>query len=376
MKILIKTLPLISGNNGGILQALALQQAVNRLGHVGITDTPTKYRVSWRSPIRFALDLFRAKGIRGVFEPISRNKMLTRCTSFIISNLSTVDLFQDRKVPSRKALGDWDLFLVGSDQVWRSEYCKVEDYFLEFLGSDPRPRVSYAASFGVNPKFEYTSQQLKIAETCLKEFRAISVRESSGVQILRDEFNLSGVQVLDPTLLWPAEFYDTYISSECKVDSTGAILALLLDETSATERLVENYSHELGKRVIKLYPNRPENLFEFFGNPDRYMLPSPSEWLLAIKNAKLVLTDSFHATVFCITYKVDFLVVPNESRGMDRLISLLEDLGLRERILDRGFDRAICSSKIDWLSVDKNLKPKRDQSWKFLAQALGQPDGN
>ncbi len=371
MKILIKTLPLFSGNNGGILQALALQKAVNHLGHIAITDAPHKFKVSWRTPIRFALDVIRARGFDGVLDPISRNKILSKCSVFIEENIKTIDLFNDRKKPSAKKLGGWEMFLVGSDQVWRAKYCSVEDYFFHFLMSDPRPRVSYAASFGVDPKLEYSSKQLKEAGMSLKKFSAISVRERNGVEILEQQFDLSAVQVLDPTLLWTSEFYDGILSKYPSSSSKAFILSLFLDETVLTEKISESFSLEKSKKLVKFYTREPKNLFEFFSEPDTFTLPSPAEWLSAIKNAEFVLTDSFHATVFCIIYRVDFLVIPNESRGPDRLKSLLSDLGLSERILDNGFIPGISNWDIDWDDVEKKLKPKRLESWNFLKNSLG-----
>jgi len=284
--------------------------------------------------------------------------------------MSTVDLFQDRKSPREQELRDWDLFLVGSDQVWRAKYCKIEDYFFKFLDSDSRPKVAYAASFGVNPRLEYSPNQLKEASACLMNFKAISVRESTGVSILKNDFNVPGVQVLDPTLLWPAKFYNDFLNQNFLLETSGTILSLFLDETDSTESISLNYSQETGKKITKLYSKKPKNLAEFLSKPKTFILPSPADWLSAIKHADLVLTDSFHATVFSIIFGVDFLVVPNESRGMDRIHSLLGDLGLSERVLTSGFLPLTSVSKINWSLVEKNITRKRVKSWEFLEYSL------
>ena len=59
----------------------------------------------------------------------------------------------------------YDVFLVGSDQVWRPKFVQsISYYFLDFAKKLHNiKRVSYAASFGVD-EWEYSDQETKICQ--------------------------------------------------------------------------------------------------------------------------------------------------------------------------------------------------------------------
>lgn len=115
---------------------------------------------------------------------------------------------------------------------------------LGFLGDADIKRVAYAASFGVD-YCEYTEEQRKNCSFLLKRFNAVSVRESSGVQLCRKYFDTQAIQVLDPTLLLSADDYKALIK---KQNSTlkGNMLVYMIDRTKEKEELVERIAQEKG----------------------------------------------------------------------------------------------------------------------------------
>ena len=115
---------------------------------------------------------------------------------------------------------DYDLVIVGSDQVFRYEFVRsqTEIFFLGFLPDRCR-RVAYAASFAVNHWEGIDNRDLtaRVAELLCK-FSAISVRENSGVDICRDVFGVDSSHVLDPTLLIGRDYFDSIVD---EVDAVG-----------------------------------------------------------------------------------------------------------------------------------------------------------
>lgn len=104
---------------------------------------------------------------------------------------------------------DADIYCTGSDQTWNSGwYGRVlKSYFLTFCPNRVK-KISYAASFGKT--FLEDSEKEEIREYLLR-YTAISLREESGVKILK-ELGVSGaVRVLDPTLQLSAAFWHKYI---------------------------------------------------------------------------------------------------------------------------------------------------------------------
>lgn len=82
-----------------------------------------------------------------------------------------------------------------------------------------------------------------------------------------------------------------------------------------------------------------------------------------------MVTDSFHACAFCILFHKSFAACINRRRGSARVASLLELLGLSNRIMASETDlAAILDSPIDWSAVDRKLEARRADSREFLAR--------
>ncbi len=57
------------------------------------------------------------------------------------------------------------------------------------------------------------------------------------------------------------------------------------------------------------------------------------DWLKYIKNAELVVTDSFHKTCFSIIFEKQFICIGNALRGHSRFSTLLDVSGLSDRMV-------------------------------------------
>ena len=102
----------------------------------------------------------------------------------------------------------FDIFVVGSDQVWRSIWFKdvAKHYFFDFV-DDNKKKIAYAASFGVD-FWEGDKNITGEIKPLIKKFDYISVREESGVNICKDIFEIDdAICVLDPTLMISKEDY-------------------------------------------------------------------------------------------------------------------------------------------------------------------------
>src|SRR5690606_31555421 len=82
---------------------------------------------------------------------------------------------------------NFDAYVVGSDQSWRPRYSPmITNYFLDFANDQKKiKRISYAVSFGVS-NWEFNDEETRICKKLLEKFDAISVREDSGVTLVRD----------------------------------------------------------------------------------------------------------------------------------------------------------------------------------------------
>ena len=91
----------------------------------------------------------------------------------------------------------------------------------------------------------------------------------------------------------------------------------------------------------------------------------PQEFLGAIWNAKLVLSNSFHATAFALIFHKNFFVVERQEKINARMKDLLASVGLEDRLIDSS-EMALQAAPIDWSDVDKRLESQIFRSKKYL----------
>ncbi|MBQ8543631.1 MAG: polysaccharide pyruvyl transferase family protein [Alistipes sp.] len=372
MKIGILTLPLHT-NYGGILQAYALQTILERMGHdVVVFDTPNKIPIfTWKLPIKFVKRCF-CKFILQKPTKIFYEQWYNK-TYPVISQYTQqfIDGYINRlEVNSFKCLrsNQFDVFVVGSDQVWRPIYfsrmfsTKIENAFLDFAKKWDVTRISYAASFGTEG-WEYREEQTKKCGELLQLFDFVSVREESGVHLCKKMFNVDAYHVLDPTMLLESKDYFALIRRANSPKSLGNMLCYILDSTEEKVDIINQIAKERN-----LVPFRVNCEDVHMDSPKRIQPPVES-WLRGFYDAKFVVTDSFHACVFSILFKKPFIVIGNKKRGMARFKSLLAMFGLQNRLID-SFDISVVCEEIDWNSVYQILEEKRVLSLSLLSKKL------
>ncbi|MGN0202622.1 MAG: polysaccharide pyruvyl transferase family protein [Candidatus Cryptobacteroides sp.] len=369
MKIAILTLPLHT-NYGGILQAYALQTVLERLGHSvehlqpEVTFPPL--HPAWQMPLVWGKRLVRKYFCGDRRLPIFEHpyKFVRKNTdNFIADNIHC--RFLEPEDWNESLAGEYDIFVVGSDQVWRPYMSgHIERYLTAFLGTSKVHRIAFSASFGVDND-EFSESEKRLARRTIPMFEAVSVREESGIKLCRDIFGVDAVQTLDPTLLLTDGDYDRL--SENAPAPSGKLMTYILDESPLTDRAIDLLANKIG-----LKPFRANSRVEM-GNQESKLgnrqQPPVEDWLRSFRDAEFVITDSFHACVFSILFKKPFLCIGNDFRGMARFHSLLGQFGLLDRLVSLDAP-TIPEKEIDWDRVYEILEAKRSESMVFLRKAL------
>ena len=358
MKVGIVTQPL-EMNYGGILQNWALQQALKRLGHDPITIDAyqrftlphylfslvrtfikrLQHKPGWDYAHRYHGSLRRKETGRFVEQHIAKTKVLWE---------------YDRKVVNRYGL---EGIIVGSDQVWRIHYNKshIEDMFLKFAQGLPLRRIAYAASFGVD-NWMYTPEQTAACAALAQEFDAISVREASAVEHCRKNFGVEAIRVLDPTLLLNAQDYQSIIDSNWN-PGEPYLAVYCLDHTRVKSAFFNRIAEERGLPVRYFTAGLDAKL-------------TIEQWLAMFYHATMMVTDSFHGTVFSILFGKEFYTLGNPRRGNARIQGLLGLVGLNDRLLSEKEPDESQTKEIDWQSVYSLLDEERNRSMEFLSSSL------
>ena len=334
-------------NYGAALQAYATYRVIKEMGHSPeFIDLRLPYNPPLKSRIVFGLKRYRFNSFRK-----KHFKNLTKSTYRSVEEL--------RQNPPIS-----DYYLVGSDQTWNPQIAKslLPAYFLNF-GNDSIKRISYATSIGLNKWEESPYISNSEIKEVLTKFKKILLREDSAIKIAKEVFNAEAEQVIDPVLL-----FNSYPELTGEVSQTNEIVVYKLIDNKYFYKMAKSIAKSLSLPIRSIGSVRMLKGFRL-SYPE-----SVNDWIKRIACASLVLTDSFHGTVLSLLYHKPFVVFAGDSKRITRIVSLLDQLGLSERIMDEKNSiqdyKNLASKPIDWTSVDKRLSYLRSKSLLSLSNAL------
>lgn len=381
MKIGVLTHPL-HGNYGGMIQAYALVKTLNDIGHEAyyLSYTPGGYKKHLKNPIKRMKDAFRTCLLNwqlGLFKVKVPHTM----------NAANGMAFQKKYVPylpiepnpaqSIEKNGIQSI-VVGSDQVWRGKYVRsifssFPFFFLDFVTEAIRRKsIAYAASFGTDT-WDGREDETPVCSRMAKEFKAITVREESGVDICRDTLGVLAKRIADPTLLLTADDYSRHLIAPEKTWEPEAkyLAAYILDENSHIRNSVHRLAAEKGLIVQALKTDSR-------AKDKRLRLPlSVAQWLKGIRDSEYMITDSFHGCVFSIIFNVPFICLGNKTRGTARFETLLGTYGLENRIITELTEselNRVLNTPIDWDKVNAIHAAETAAGLEFLKTNLNEND--
>ena len=373
MRIGILTLPLHT-NYGGILQAYALQTVLESMGHeVFVIHRPWRKKiVLWKFPLQIvkrSISRFILRHNVPIFaekEWNSNQPIIEINTKKFIDQY--INAYYIEKISDIKE-GNFDTIVVGSDQIWRPKYYRlhykyIEDAFLSFAAKWNVKRIAYAPSFGTD-KWEYNDVETQKCYNLLHKFDAISVREQSGIRLCEQFLGHSDVKwVLDPTMLLNKEDYERLIPQNIKIP--GDLMCYVLDTNDEINALITKIADDNNLKVF----NAASDVDNASLPIEKRIQPPVENWLAGFRDAKLVITDSFHACVFSILFHKPFIVIGNNNRGYSRFECLLKLFGLEKRLIENvsQFNQTMLDSLPD--EVYKKIDEYRSTSIDFLTKAL------
>lgn len=290
-------------NYGNRLQNYALSKSIEQMGHEVITIWDKDRKEISKDFIKRQL----------IWIPRFR-----RYRNFMIfSRRFTREVLLSKK-------GKMNYIVIGSDQVWNPRYIKETPHLL-YEPENGEVVISYAASFGcpVLPLDE-----VKNFKEHFIKYKAISVREKAGLEILSEMGIDNAVSVIDPTLLLTRNEWDEIKVSPSDLKREGKyILKYFLGDISKEEsKAIVSFAHENNMAVIDLGDQG-----------SKYFISDPSEFISLVENAELICTDSFHACVFSFIYDKSFIVFRRKGCS-DYMYSRIESLLSVFHFSDREFN--------------------------------------
>lgn len=265
---------------------------------------------------------------------------------------------------------NYSTIIAGSDQIWNITIDDADDaYFLPWVKK--AKKIAYAPSFGAKNIMEHTKNIAKY-KAFLNDFDFISIRENNGKKWIKDLIDKDVPVVLDPTLLLDENEYSVLIKNQLTLPEKF-IFYYSPHYENEINTLVENISKKLNMPVIGF---NSKTFFVKMMNLKGFKLPDfedPSIYLELIKKSEIVITTSFHGTIFSSIFKKKFWVVKNGGmlKSDDRVQTLATDLDLLDRVISIKYDDSFDYNKEkNYDKYNKLLSEKRIQSMDYLEKAL------
>ena len=250
-----------------------------------------------------------------------------------------------------------DVYVAGSDQIWNTTFNNGIDpaFYLNF---GKAKKISYAASFATEKLRKGTESFVK---EMLDNFNAISVREESGINILKSTGH-NGIVVVDPVFLLSQDQWKSV--SDNIGEGKDYILVYSFEKGGAMQKIAEQLSKQHHCPIYSVGPYKLKYASRNFVNV------GPSSFLSLIKNAKCIISNSFHATAFSIIFEKNFFVVNREDGLNTRMKDLLQKYGILDRLISVNVTNQGLCSDIDYSKANELLNRDIKLSMTYLANNL------
>ncbi len=361
-----------SHNCGSMMQAYALQKTLKKMNvdneiidfqSFGQKDmyAVVHTKKEWKNFVKNMLTLPYRKKIKLQWESYEQYKNK-------IFDLSDKQYSTTSELTETNNL--YSSFISGADQIWNITIRDYDDaYFLSFV-TDNRKKNSYAPSFGAKRIEEYADNKQKYINF-LNSYNNLSIRENNGKKWIKELTGRDAKLVLDPTLLLQEDDY-LEAMEDIAIDK-NYIFYYSPKYNKKIDVLVKRIAKKYNKKVIVW------NATEYYVKQERrngFVLPekiNPGVYLYLIKHADLIITTSFHGSIFSTIYRKKFWTIKNGDmfNNDDRVITLLKQIGFEDKLIDLEFDNnKDYFEEINYTNYERKLDELKKESINYLKKCI------
>ena len=389
----LANLTLVINNYGTKLQSYALCKAIKKLNLVDpeVINLQGSWhgstvKISRKKQLLDVLRTYKLKSIKKIIDFVrwSYQFKIIRQSAELFKDADAkkeaLFLKFDKHIPYSKEvytledvragkLSNYDMFLVGSDQVWNAPRVGCLDvYMCDFL-HEKRSALSYAASFAIDSIPDYLVDEYR---EYIQNMKTLLVREARGVELCKQVGRDDAKHVVDPTLLLEGKDYEELTSKPTELVGDGDYI--LVYSLTSSMKIYEEAS-KLAKRnnckmvMLKRVPCPP--LASSFKNAIDLLEVGPAEFISLIKYAKCVVTGSYHALMFSLLMHSNFYIYMDDASAENsRLLSSLAMFGLEKQLYYETSSLPKVLPQVDYSPVDPILKAKREESLALLRASI------
>ncbi len=350
-------------NYGAVLQCFALQQILIESGKdVEVIDYKNNYFEETYSLNPFKIKEFK-KRIKVFAQWILRMPIMLKETQkkkkiqkFVSTYIKLSKPYVKKELAEANKI--YNMFIVGSDQVWNSELTNFDSsYFLDFVEQNNK-RIAYAASLG---RKYLRGIEYELLRSFLPLYKAVGVREKDGGKIIENMIGIAPTSVLDPTLLISKEGWNSYLPS--RIRQKKYILIYTVQKPSILLEKAFEFAQQNGYEVISFNKLKTKHKYKL------KISASPLEFLAFIRDAECIFTTSFHGLIYSINFNKPFFyeLSKNPINTNSRLIDICELLDIHNREIKSN---ELSNVSINYEQVNRRLEKLRENSISFLLKSV------
>ena len=289
-----------------------------------------------------------------------------------------------------------DTFVIGSDQFWKwySANNKLLFHVFDFVKERNKKKISYSTSMGPHFTFDDDNEMNTKFNFYINQFDYISIRELNQVSKLKKRFNVEVTHVMDPVFLLKKEEYESlinnynvnlyeskfifvytrYFNEIEKLENKGVIKYIIEFSKKFNKKIIFNICSNISGGVndndkINSFTLKYEKEIDFKPMVD------VEEWLYYIKNADYVISNSFHATCFCLIFNKEFITILSRDEDDDRLETLKNIFNLNRKILlytnlNYEIMEKELLEKVNFDNINNIIKEKSNFSYNWIKEAI------
>jgi hypothetical protein len=367
-------------NYGAVLVAFSLQKALEDMGHkVVVLNYRPQYgnetvAVSEKKNLQYYLTKIKKNGIVTILKRKYKMKKYSAHKALKYLDHDKYESWRekylylsDKMYDEDSIIEGYDIIIEGSDVVWKPQRIlgKEKNVFMLKNVSNDTYCMTYAASIGTDDAAELDRIR-GIMLQYLKKYNKISIREKTSQKFISECARKPVEVCIDPTMLLDRTVYEKMASP---YDGEPYIFMYTMGINEEAIKFVNWVSKKLDCGVI--HPNLYYVNKKVRRTIKTYEEADPSDFLSYVKNAKLVVTNSFHGTVFSLIFHTPFYTFGRGEINI-RMTDLLKQFEIGNRFLDKAYHLENNFAEIDFFKTDKIMERERQKGLEYLRRSINE----